>query len=282
MRALYILFSMILLVFIGKTVIFIQQKITMKKIFVAISLVLYSLIDLSAQSTAPNWTLDDCNAVSHTLHNYLDSQEVVVMEFAMGCASCTQAAGHLMNLKDQYAISHPGKVNWFYMDYWGNTCVDVNSAIASFNFDAGFINCQAQKDDYYPSIFPMPAIIIAAGNFHTVIYQSLTWYNSDTALIKTAIDQFFNTVGVEDNFSNEEISIYPNPAKDVLNIDLSGLEANSFQGLEVYDIQGKKMKLVYQTTDNTLVLAIGYLPAGNYIVEITTKKQVVRKMFVKD
>jgi hypothetical protein len=128
----------------------------------------------------------------------------------------------------------------------------------------------------------MPAIIIAAGNFHTVIYQSLTWYNSDTALIKTAIDQFFNTVGVEDNFSNEEISIYPNPAKDVLNIDLSGLEANSFQGLEVYDIHGKKMKLVYQPTDNTLVLAIGYLPAGNYIVEITTKKQVVRKMFVKD
>lgn len=254
----------------------------MKKIIVISIIFLFSLINSSAQSTAPNWTLDDCNAVSHTLHNYLDSQEVVVMEFAMGCASCTQAAGHLMNLKDQYALSHPGKVNWFYMDYWGNTCVDVNSAIATFNFDAGFINCQAQKDDYYPSIFPMPAIIIAAGNYHTVIYQSLTWYNSDTALIKTAIDQFFNTVGLEDHSSNNEISVYPNPATDVLNIDLSTLKENSFQGLEVYDLQGNKMKLVYQTINNTLRLSIGYLPAGNYILEITCDNKLLRKMFVKD
>jgi hypothetical protein len=42
------------------------------------------------------------------------------------------------------------------------------------------------------------------------------------------------------------------------------------------------MKLVNQTTDNTLVVSIGYLPAGSYIIEITTKNQVVRKTFVKD
>lgn len=247
-------------------------------------LLVFSFISLKGfnQSIAPNWTLDDCNSVSHTLQNYLDSQEVVVMEFAMGCASCTQAAGHLMNLKNQYAITHPGKVNWFYMDYWGNTCVDVNTAIASFNFDAGFINCQAQKDDYYPSVFPMPAIIIAAGNYHTVIYQSLTWYNSDTSLIKTAIDQFFNTVGLEDQSSNDEISVYPNPATDVLNIDLNTLKENSFQGLEVYDLQGKKMKLVYQKINNTLRLSVGYFPAGNYILEITYNEGVFRKTFVKD
>ncbi len=255
----------------------------MKKVLVFLSFALVSIVGSHAQSVAPNWTVDDCSAVSHTLYNYLDSQEVVVMEFAMGCGSCTQAAGYLMNLKSEYAISHPGKVNWFYMDYWAsNNCTNVTATAAPYAFDAVFAGCMPQKNDYYPSISPMPAIVIAAGNYHTVIYQSLTWYNSDTVLIKAAIDQFFNTLGMEENISNKEIAIYPNPAKDVLNIDLSTLEEHSFQGIEVYDTQGKKMKLVYHTTNNTLVLSIGYLPAGNYIVEITCKDRVVRKMFVKD
>jgi hypothetical protein len=234
------------------------------------------------QITSPNWTLNDCASNSHTLYNYLDSQEVVVMEFAMGCASCTQAAGHLMNLKEQYAMSHPGKVNFFYMDYYGNTCVDVNSAIASYNFDAGFINCAAEKDIYYPSVFPMPAIVIAAGNYHTVIYQSITWYNADTLLIKESIDQFFSTVGLDDENVDESLEVYPNPAHDLLNIK-TNVTVDEIANVAIYDMLGRKLDRVeYFFEPPILSLDISGLMSGNYLIELKGGGKLFRNAFSKN
>lgn len=228
------------------------------------------------QMVAPDWTLTDCASNNHNLYSILDSQEVVVMEFSHGCASCTNAASYLMNIKAQYDISHPGKVNWFFMDYNGNDCPTVNGMIASYDFDAAFINCDAQKDDYYPSIFPMPAIVIAAGNYHTVIFQNNTWVNSDTADIKTAIDHFFATVGVEvENDIN--LTIYPNPVYSTLFVevkDQSGFRVTNMMGQE----QEVKMIQVY---DNGLLLDVSGLPNGNYILEIASVGRAIRRIFVK-
>src|SRR5690349_15306565 len=125
----------------------------MKRIYLFL-LFLLSMGSSFGQMVAPDWTLTDCAANNYNLYSILDSQEVVVMEFSHGCASCTNAAAYLMDIKADYEISHPGKVNWFFMDYNGNDCSTVYSMISSFDFDAAFINCDAQKDDYYPSIFP--------------------------------------------------------------------------------------------------------------------------------
>lgn len=229
------------------------------------------------QGTATNWTIDDCNTVSHTLYNYLDSQEVVVMEFAMGCGSCTQAAGYLMNLKSQYAITHPGKVNWFYMDYWAsNNCSNVTATAAPYAFDAVFAGCMPQKNDYYPSISPMPAIVIAAGNYHTVIYQNLTWYNSDTALIKTAIDQFFNTVGLE-NENSKDIFLYPNPAKEKLFVNVA---SNVVSEIEVFDMFGKSIHTDYKMEGEIIVVDIDHLPAGKYVL-VVKGSAILRTTFIR-
>lgn len=229
------------------------------------------------QGTAPNWTVDDCSAVSHSLYNYLDSQEVVVMEFAMGCGSCTQAAGYLMNLKSQYAVSHPGKVNWFYMDYWAsNNCTNVIATAAPYAFDAVFAGCMPQKNDYYPSISPMPAIVIAAGNYHTVIYQSLTWYNADTALIKAAIDQFFVTVGME-NGNDKDILLYPNPAKEKLFVNVA---SNVVSDVEVFDIYGKSIHADYKIEGEMIVVDIEHLPAGKYVL-VVKGSNVLRTSFIR-
>lgn len=234
------------------------------------------------QSTAPNWTLQDCSAANHTLYTYLDSQEVVVMEFVMGCSSCTDAGSLLMNLKNEYDVSHPGKVNFFLMDYFpSNDCTDVTATWSSHNFDALFSGCWNEKDFYYPTLYPMPAIVIAAGNYHTVIYNDLSWQNSDTTLIKQAIDQFFVTVGVENNSKKNDVSIYPNPVENVLTIDISGIVPGEFEGIEVYDANGKQMKLVYNANNQIIPLTTSYFVPGSYTLVITTKSGLIRKNFIR-
>ncbi len=245
---------------------------------------LFSLLMLvqwtHAQTTAVDWTLADCSSNTHHLYEYLDSQEVVVMEFSHGCASCTQAAGYLMDIKADYDISHPGKIHWFFMDYNGNDCSTVASSVSMYNFDAEFINCQTQKDDYYPSIFPMPAIVIAAGNYHTVIFQNLTWLNSDTLEIRNALDHFFVTIGIDEEISNRA-KLYPNPVGDYLTIEVKDLTMVDAQ-CRITDMMGKEQPMKNTALGQSLVLEVSHLIPGNYFLEISGEGKVMRKMFVKN
>jgi len=253
----------------------------MNKIFYTALIYILGITIGSSQTTAVDWTLTDCSSTTHHLYEYLDSQEVVVMEFSHGCASCTQAASYLMDIKADYDVSHPGKVNWFFMDYNGNDCSTVASSVSMYDFDAEFINCEAQKDDYYPSIFPMPAIVIAAGNYHTVIFQNLTWLNSDTLEIRNALDHFFNTVSIEDQKAEQAI-VYPNPATEVLYFDVSTFNQQELK-VNVYDMLGKKLNSFgYRIQDNRLVLMVYYFPKGNYILEMGDSQKMVRKVFLKE
>jgi len=237
-----------------------------------------------SQITAPNWTLNDCSGNPHTLYNYLDSQQVVVMEFSMGCASCTNAAFKLMDLKAEYDVSHPGKVKFFFMDYWGNTCADVNATLPAYDFDAGFAGCEAEKDAYYPSIDPMPAVIVAAGNYHTVIFQHHTWLHSDTLAIQQAITQFFNTVGIEPaNDPAALVHIYPNPAKDFLTLEWPS--AMELQVITIYDMSGRALKtqVVPGGAGGKYLMPVeGFLP-GSYIIELRDQAHAfTRKVFMID
>jgi hypothetical protein len=254
----------------------------MRKLQLVILLMVFSYKFSFGQSIAPDWTHADCNSVNHTLYTYLDSQEVVVMEFVMGCSSCTDAGTLLMNLKNEYAISHPGKVNFFLMDYFpSNDCSDVTTTWSSHNFDALFSGCWNEKDFYYPTIYPMPAIIIAAGNYHTVIFNDLSWQNTDTAEIRLAIDQFFNTVGIEDQ-KTEQSKVYPNPATEVLYFDLSSFNMDELK-INVYDVLGKKIPSVgYRIENQRLVLMIAHMLKGNYILELQDAEKTIRKRFIKD
>jgi hypothetical protein len=254
----------------------------MKRIYLLLFVMLTNGFSFG-QMVAPDWTHTDCNSNSHTLYNYLDSQDVVVMEFVMGCSSCTDAGTALMSLKDQYAVSHPGKVNFFLMDYYpANNCSTVTATWAAHNFDAYFSGCWNEKEAYYPSLYPMPAIVIAAGNFHTVIYNDLSWQTSDTTLIKQTIDQFFVTVGTEEIKKDPALQLFPNPANTTLQVDLT------FMGCEqsiwnVTNMLGEKMDVeAIVSSDQKWLLDVSKLVNGSYILEVNSASGVVRKIFVKN
>lgn len=70
--------------------------------------------------------------------------------------------------------------------------------------------------------------------------------------------------------------IYPNPTKDILQIDY---DVTKFQikKLQLFSIDGKKLKEI----SNTSTLDINFLNAGNYILKIETSKGVFSKLIIK-
>ncbi len=87
---------------------------------------------------------------------------------------------------------------------------------------------------------------------------------------------FDNTLGTADFINlNNSISLYPNPAKEVLNISSS----NSITNIEVYDLLGKKVAFNNNASD----VNVAALGKGVYIVKVAQENgSVVAKQFIKE
>lgn len=217
----------------------------MKKILLIIGIIVSSSIVTNAQTTdALDFTMTDCGGSTHSLFaDYLDSNEVVIMEFFMLCSSCATTGQRLDPMYMGLTAQYPGMVNFFAIAYnnsyscstvntWRNT--NTPNAIAS---DSG-----ATQVSWYGGM-GMPTVVVVGGTNHQVLYDNMNnaspWV--DTTEIKTAIDNFFATLDVEDANNNIQFSAYPNPTTNVLNVDLN-LITQSQTTIELVDLTGKIVK----------------------------------------
>lgn len=79
---------------------------------------------------------------------------------------------------------------------------------------------------------------------------------------------------VEDNSINTNVSIYPNPASDIVKI-LNNNDLN-ISCVEIIDLTGR-IVLSTEKTDN---IDISVIPEGQYFVKIIGEKTIVKKLFI--
>ncbi len=79
------------------------------------------------------------------------------------------------------------------------------------------------------------------------------------------------------DFLADDIYIYPNPAKDILNFELP--VNTDIKNISIYDISGR---LLLQNNDNFKQLNISQLASGAFILEIETSKRKMIKKFLKE
>lgn len=124
-----------------------------------------------------------------------------------------------------------------------------------------------------------------AYNLKTVTYTANTagiyhfGFHNNSAAGTVQSFLFFDTLSLtsvlsNDKFNSESISIYPNPATDVLNV--SGVE--NVTSLVINDINGRTIK----TVNNATSINVSDLNAGVYFVNITTENGNVTKKFMKN
>ena len=106
-------------------------------------------------------------------------------------------------------------------------------------------------------------------------YNGLDWFfDSKINFYYSSID---NTV-IHDNYTSNDISVFPNPATDLVTFNLN-VFANYFT-IEIFDYLGRKM--INQKLQNNLPVSVQNLPGGLYFYKLNDgKKLYTGKLLVK-
>jgi uncharacterized delta-60 repeat protein len=125
--------------------------------------------------------------------------------------------------------------------------------------------------------------------FETAAYCSLSVQNDEKILIggqfatyngnsesAALIGLYSEGILSTGEFTNTNaFSLYPNPVKDILNIDL--LDNTSISSAKIFDLQGK---LILEKASNDI--DVSSLSAGLYLIKIATEKGEFTKKFIKE
>ncbi|MCB0515698.1 MAG: T9SS type A sorting domain-containing protein [Chitinophagales bacterium] len=119
------------------------------------------------------------------------------------------------------------------------------------------------------------------------IFRSTTLTNASCTFYDDVVslpDVFPVNTGIDDVLNIENaLMVYPNPISDVATVEMNVLK-NTSATLQIFDIQGRLIKTVYNGTlnagKNNYELNVRDIPAGNYYAVLQTEKQKVSKKIV--
>lgn len=160
---------------------------------------------------------------------------------------------------------------------------EVSLPIGTSNFFCGLGSCFVPGTTETPNAFPIPAgqLIVNEGVFSSH-YQAngvvenavlrFTFFNiadlNDTISVSFTFDG--TTTAIGDINSNLAVDAYPNPAQDLVKIDLS--ELNIKQGtVEIYNALGKLSYSQKFNGDSSLNINLESLPRGVYLYRIKSQ-----------
>ncbi|HET7818988.1 MAG TPA: T9SS type A sorting domain-containing protein [Bacteroidia bacterium] len=215
----------------------------MKKILLLASIITFS--NLMAQSTATNFTANDCAGTSHTLFNELDAGKVIVISFVMPCASCIGPTKTAYTEVQSFSSSYPGRVFLYIADDYANDPCSTIDSWATANAmpnSTRFSSTSVKMTDYGSA--GMPKVVVLGGSNHTVFYNANNTV-SGTA-INTAITLALNTTSsiFENNDPIAYRKIFPNPAKNNTNISFY-LKSTSDIQVDIYNAVGMHVKTIF-------------------------------------
>ncbi len=151
---------------------------------------------------------------------------------------------------------------------------DQNPAIALFTYHTSFedsdndVNAIAIPTAYQNVLNPQ-TIYVRLTNDNTGFYV-LTSFDIETDGILT----------IEENILSD-LSIYPNPSTEIINIQSSLLTETV--GLTIYNLQGQQLFSENKTPNNgTVQMDVSNLVTGIYFVKITSEGNTVIKRVIKE
>ena len=212
----------------------------MKKIILLSFSLLFAISFSKAQTTAIDFNMSDCATGNmHHLFSTLDSNDVVIMEFFMTCTSCIDAGHKIEAMLPHMYNQYPEKIKWYQFGYTNSyNCNTVNDFVTTNGFTCVPFDSGQAMVAYYGG-FGMPTIAVVAGTNHEVLFTDVGFVTSDTTAISNAIHNFYSALaGVNSVSEINSFNVFPNPASDLLTIQLN-LKSNAIVQLQLFDLSGK-------------------------------------------
>ena len=261
----------------------------MKKILLINALFCFSAGIIFAQTTATDFTTDDCDGVSHNLFSELDAGNVIVISWVMPCFGCiapSLEAYYAVQSFDTSGSPHTGRIHFYIASDDGlDACSSFNNWGASNNMpiNTTFNSVDLDMEDYGTP--GMPKVVVLGGTDHTIYYNR---NNSQPTFagVQTAIsDALSAPLAVEQSVSNKfEISTYPNPVNNVLNVSYTKNQSTIIS-FTIVDVLGKVVLSIeedasYLKGEATKSINVSTLDNGNYFLKISSESAVESMPFV--
>ena len=107
------------------------------------------------------------------------------------------------------------------------------------------------------------------------------YFDANPAIVTNTFQTIFVTNLSVKNFEVNNVVIYPNPAKEVVQITLQN-STETMAKVVIYDIIGKAIKTISGNNSQQATISVSDLSSGVYIIEITTDSNLkqIRKFIV--
>lgn len=238
----------------------------------------FFIATVDAQTTAMDFTMNDCNGNMHNLYSELDQNRVVILEFFMlNCSPCIAAAHQIDPLYQQLNSTYNNHLSYYTFGYDDTyLCADISNWVSVNGFSAIPFDSGAYQVAYYGG-FGMPTIVVVGGAGHDVIYNSVGYTSGDTSLIHTAIQNYFaaHPVGVDENFVESNFSLFPNPAAE--KVVSSCFDSQS--EIDIYNVFGKLIQQNIPSANHTI--DVSNIPNGIYFIHVASNtNQIIQKLIV--
>ena len=256
----------------------------MKKILLINALVCFSVGIIFAQTTATDFTTNDCNGVTHNLFNDLDAGNVIVIAWVMPCGPCETYSLPAYSAVQTFATSHPGRVHFYIADDDGITACGTLNNFAS-NMPVSTIFSSSNIDMYDYGVYGMPKVVVLGGNDHTIYYNQNDSHITFPGAQSAISDALSAPLAIEQPINNKfEISSYPNPVNNVLNVSYTKIQS-AIINFTIVDVLGKVVLLIEENTSSSageLIKSINVstLDNGNYFLKISSEGAVESLPFV--
>lgn len=248
----------------------------MKKRIAWVAVGLLSILSLQwgySQSTAMDFNRVDCNGNPQSLFADLDAGNAVILEFFMAnCSPCVQAAGKLESMKADLLAEFPGKVKGYAIGFTNSyNCTSVSNwvnanAATSVPMDSG-----AAQVAYYGGMGMPTIVILGGGTAHSLLQNPYIGFStSDTTSMAAAIRGFLaSPTGVAGQTSESDpVTIFPNPANDRLEIQLTSPGVDEVS-LALVDLAGRQVASWKMAAGTTAFLAqTSAIANGSYILRV--------------
>jgi hypothetical protein len=254
----------------------------MKKSIYLLGALLFTAMISKAQTTAMDFNRNDCNGANHHLNADLDAGNAVVLFFFMpNCSMCPPPASKIQTMVNNVLKKYPGKVKGYAMPFNNTTnCTTVQNWVIANSLSLYTpLDSGAAQVAYYGG-FGMPTVVLLGGKNHRVMFSNVGFSTSDTTTMRDSIVALLagKVTGINNMSSSiTSFNVYPNPASDVVNINLNMTE-NAILTIDVLDITGKKVMVVMNEKAYSGVISKQFstasLPNGNYIVQVTANGNV--------
>jgi hypothetical protein len=227
-----------------------------------LSLALLTATGLQAQTTAMDFTANDCDGMSHTLFSELDAGYCVVIDLVMmNCPSCGPATVAIHN-NVLPNVSDPTRVKFYSIGYTNSiTCAQMTSWRDALPLSHPVFAGMSAMTTYYGGMGMPTVIVLGGGSAHHVYYNHLGYSAGQNASITTAINSALNDANGLQELNATQVSISPNPTTDALTIS-----GGNWTNARVLDLQGREM---IGTKLNGTKLDVAMLQGGAYILYLS-------------